>query len=188
MRIIFDGPKSRRDFLKGSGAVIIGTLAASGGPIALLAPTSTWALEMTRLDEHQGKTLLQFTRHLYPHKTLEDAAYALVVKSLDEDARSSQDAHDLLADGVAHLDEASGGDWLGLDDTQRFEQVKALAGTPFFEKVRSTAVVALYSNELAYAHFGYPGPKGTAGYLRRGFNDLTWLPELPDTASGPVPA
>ncbi|HEU0230792.1 MAG TPA: tat (twin-arginine translocation) pathway signal sequence [Burkholderiaceae bacterium] len=153
----------------------------------MLAPTKTWALELDTLDSHQGKTLLRFTRYLYPHKTLEDAVYALVVKNLDEDAAKDQSLRKLLADGVANMDKTAKGNWLSADGARQFAEVKALAGTPFFEKVRSTAVVALYSNELAYAHFGYPGPKGATGYLHRGFNDLKWLVSPPASASGPVP-
>lgn len=178
----------RRRFLQGSGAFIFGTLAIATGPIALLAPTRVWALELSNFDEHQGQALLQFTRHLYPHKTLEDAVYALVVKDLDASAGQDAAVRQLLADGVSELDKAAGGDWLAADEAKRLAQVQAMAGTPFFEKVRSTAVVSLYSNELAFAHFGYPGPKGNAGYLHRGFNDLQWLDEPEAGASGPVPA
>ncbi len=178
---------SRRDFLRESGSVIVGTLALTNGAIAMLAPTKTWALELGSLDAHQGKALLQFTRYLYPHKTLEDAAYALVVKNLDHDAAGDAKVRELLTTGVADLDKSAGGNWLGINAADRFTYVNALDGTPFFEKVRSTAVVALYSNELTYAHFGYPGPKGNAGYLRRGFNDLKWLVSPPAAASGPLP-
>lgn len=178
----------RRRFLQGSGAAIFGSLSLATGPIALLAPARAWALELSTLDEHQGKTLLQFTRHLYPHESLEDAVYALVVKDLDEGAGKDDSVHQLLTEGVAGLDQAAGGDWLAADEAKRFAEVKALEGTAFFEKVRSTAVVSLYSNELAFAHFGYPGPKGNSGYLHRGFNDLKWLDEPPASASGPIPA
>jgi hypothetical protein len=62
--------------------------------------------------------------------------------------------------------------------------VESIAGDPFFEKVRSTAVVSLYNNELAFAHFGYEGSSfEKSGYLNRGFDDLTWLPSPPETTS-----
>ncbi|HLQ85249.1 MAG TPA: hypothetical protein VK110_03780 [Salinisphaeraceae bacterium] len=178
---------SRRGFLKGGGALIVGTLTLSSGSIALMAPTRTWALEVNALDEHQGKTLLKFARHLYPHDDLEDAAYALVVKELDESAEDDPGLRALLQSGVRGLDGAAGGSWLDLDDDEQFLYVAALEGEPFFDKMRSTTVVSLYNNDLAFAHFGYPGEKGHAGYLHRGFNDLHWLPELPDKASGPMP-
>ena len=58
-------------------------------------------------------------------------------------------------------------------------------GQPFFEKMRATAVVSLYNNELAFAHFGYEGEAfSKGGYLNRGFNDLNWLP-APDQDASP---
>lgn len=178
---------SRRRFLATSGGVLVGTLAATSGALALLTPGRSWAVELKSLNTHQSKTLLQFTRYLYPHETLDDAVYALVVKDLDAAAVDDTAAHKQLVDGVANLDDATDGNWLAADDKARFAQVKAIEGTPFFETVRSTAVVSLYSNELAYAHFGYPGPRGSSGYLHRGFDDLDWLPDPPIEASGPIP-
>lgn len=178
---------SRRTFLKGSGSMLVGTLAVTGGPIAMLAPSTSWALELKKLNTHEGKTLLRFTRHLYPHDTLEDAVYALVVKDLDATAADDPAVRELLRAGVRNLNGAAGGDWLALNENDQFLYVDSLQGTPFFEKIRSTAVVSLYNNDMAFAHFGYPGSKGDAGYLHRGFDDLTWLPQPPDGASGPLP-
>jgi hypothetical protein len=45
----------------------------------------------------------------------------------------------------------------------------------------------LYNNPLAFKHFGYGGEEGDTGYLYKGFNELTWLPEPPLEASGPIP-
>lgn len=173
---------SRRTFLKGSGSVLAGTLAFAGGPIAMLAPSTSWAMELQALSDHQGATLLRFSRHLYPHDTLEDAVYAFVVKDLDAAAAADTATAKLLSDGIKALDKSAGGNWLALSESKQLELVKAIEGTPFFAKVRSTAVVSLYNNELAFAHFGYPGAKGSAGYLHRGFNDLHWLPEPPQAA------
>ena len=79
------------------------------------------------------------------------------------------------------------GDWLALDATQRQSSVAEAAGSPFFEKIRSSAVVSLYSNPLAFAHFGYQGEEGDMGYLFKGFDDLTWLPDPPVADSGLMP-
>jgi hypothetical protein len=127
------------------------------------------------------------TRHIYPHDTLDDAVYALVVKDLDTAAAADPAVATLLGEGIDGLNKAARGDWLATNAERQFALVEALAGSPFFEKVRGTAVVSLYNNELAFAHFGYEGSafeKG--GYLNRGFNDLTWLPSPPPDAS-PVP-
>lgn len=178
---------SRRGFLKSSGAVLVGTLAVTTGPISLLVPSKTWALELNKLSEHEAKTLLRFTRHLYPHDTLEDAVYALVVKDLDAAAAGDTATAKLLAEGVSKLDGLAGGSWLDLNENDQFTHVKSLEDTPFFQKAKSTTLVTLYNNDMAFAHFGYPGAEGDAGYLFRGFNELNWLPEPPNTASGPLP-
>lgn len=183
---MFDAAVSRRRFLKGGG-LLVGTLAFAGGPIAMLAPTRTWALEVKALNEHQGRTLLVFTRHLYPHDTLEDAVYALVVKDLDDKAQQDPAMQRQLTAGVARLDAIAGGSWLDRKPNMQDIDVESMAGTPFFETVRSTAVVSLYNNDMAFAHFGYGGREGDGGYLYKGFNDLSWVPAPPAAASGPVP-
>lgn len=184
---MLDTAVTRRTFLKGSGTVLMGTLALTSGSIALLAPSRTWALEMQSLSAREGELLLKFTRHVYPHATLDDAVYALVVKDLDAAAAADPATRDLVTDGIGRLDARAGGDWLALDDAAQNVHVHAVAGDPFFEKVRGTAVVSLYDNELAFAHFGYEGAAfNKGGYLGRGFNDLTWLPDPPPEASPPI--
>jgi hypothetical protein len=42
---------TRRDFLKTSRTVLVGTLAASSGVLSMLAPSQTWALELAKLDK-----------------------------------------------------------------------------------------------------------------------------------------
>nr|WP_300310456.1 twin-arginine translocation signal domain-containing protein [Halomonas sp.] len=184
---LFHNPVSRRVFLKASGGVLAGSLAFASGPIALLAPSRSWAVSLEYLSSRQGEVLLAVTRQLFPHAGLEDAVYALVVKSLDGKAADSEVAEQLRA-GISELDDKAGGDWLMLDDAQRLTLLKEVSGTPFFERVRGDAVVSLYNNPLAFAHFGYEGEKGNSGYLTQGFNDLTWLPDPPQPEAGYLPS
>lgn len=188
-RTAHTGPRiklTRRELLKGTG-VLLGTLAVSS-PLAMLAPSRAWALEMTGLTTRQGQVLLALTRRIYPHPSLDDAVYALVVKDLDKKAAADKSLQAMLAGGVKKLDAQAQGDWTRLPAAKQDSDTAALAGSPFFELVRSTAVVALYSNPLAYAHFGYGASEGDGGYLHKGFNDLAWLPEPPAADSGPVPS
>ncbi len=178
---------TKREFVLG-GASLVGALAFASGPVALLAPGRAWALPLTNLSEQEGATLMRMTRHIYPHDTLEDAVYALVVKALDDEAGSDAAVAALLREGVSALDAnaraAGAADFLSRSAADQLATLTEGADGAFFQKVRSTAVVALYNNELAFAHFGYEGPafeKG--GYLTRGFNDLHWLPEPSEAAS-----
>ena len=175
---------TRREFLQTSGTVLMGTIAASSGVLSMLAPSQTWALELTKLDKATGHALLQATRHILPHDTLDDAVYALVVKDLDTSAAGDDAVAKLLTDGVAHLNSDAGGDWSAADSDKQFAVLEKMAGNDFFEKIRGTAIVSLYNNEMAWAHFGYEGDAWKhGGYLTRGFDDLNWLPDPPADAS-----
>jgi hypothetical protein len=179
---------TRQRFLGTGTGLIVGTLAASSGAIALFAPTRTWALELNAVDEHVGKTLLLLTREIYPHDTLDDAVYALVVKGLDVEAAGSEETRELLNDGVAEMDKTAGGSWLDLSPEQRTASVEAMAaaGNPLFKKAHGKATVSLYDNDMAYAHFGYEGPSfARGGYMNHGFQDLSWLPDPPAEAARP---
>ncbi|WP_239023786.1 tat (twin-arginine translocation) pathway signal sequence [Salinicola corii] len=178
---------SRRVFLKASGGTLVGTLAYTNGAIAMLAPERSWAVITEQFDDHQARTLLVFTRHLLPHDKLEDAVYALVVKDLDRQA-ADPEMRQQLTHGIATLDRQSNGEWLSLDEGARQDQVEAIVGSPFFKTVHGSAIVALYNNPLAFAHFGYGGGVDDSGYLHRGFDDIAWLPEPPNAASGTLPA
>lgn len=174
---------SRRDLLKGTG-VLIGSIAASS-VLATLAPSRVWALEMSSLSQSDGETLLAFGQTLFPHQEMPTAIYALLVKDLDADAARDPKAAALLHQGCASLNSSAGGNFASATPEKRLAVAKPLAGTPFFAAVRSKCVISLYNNEMAWAHFGYEGPSWPRGYLRRGFNDLAWLPNPPEAASPP---
>jgi len=166
----------------------MGTLMATGGTLASLAPSRTWALTMNALTDAEGDKLLKVTRAIFPHDTLDDAVYALVVKDLDGAAANDADVAKLLRAGLAELDVRASGSWAGLDYLARENIVIKMAGTDFFEKIRGTSVVSLYNNEMAWAHFGYEGSSyEMGGYFDRGFQDLNWLPD-PDAAASPAKA
>lgn len=178
---------SRRQFLKTGSGVLMGTLAAGSGVLATLAPSRSWALTMSNLSGVEGARLLKVTRGIFPHDTLDDAVYALVVKDLDAAAKDPAVAA-LLRDGLQQLDDLASGDWAGLDYLARENLVIKMAGTDFFEKIRGTSVVSLYNNEMAWAHFGYEGSSyEMGGYFDRGFQDLDWLPD-PDADASPAKA
>lgn len=184
---MLDARLTRRHFLHSGRNMLVGTLALNSGALGLLAPSQSWALPLAALDPATGRALLKAARHIFPHDDLDDAVYALVVKQLDKDAGADPAVTTLLNNGVAALNEAAGGDWLALAPEPRFAILEKMAGDDFFEKIRGTAVVALYDNDMAWAYFGYEGDAWSkGGYLARGFNDLDWLPDPPRAASPPV--
>lgn len=175
---------SRRRFLHASGGLLLGTLMFTSGPIALMAPSQSWAMEMHTLSTPLASQLLLMIRRIYPHDTMEDAVYAFAVKALDERAAKDPSVTPLLLKGFAQLDQKSTAGWIKLTEAEQVRLLVEIQDSEFFKLVKGAAVNALYSNELAYKHFGYEGasfPKG--GYLMRGFDDLQWLPAPPAVAS-----
>jgi len=173
----------RRDFLQATG-VLTGLLAAAS-PLALLAPSRAWAVDLTALTSQEGTTLMAVTRTIAPHDQLEDAAYAVVVGALDTAAAKDQALRAELKAGLAAL----GAAFAAAPENERVAALRGVESGAFFQTVRSQTLLVLYSTPFAYAYFGYEGEAfSKGGYLFRGFNDLKWLPEVPLADSGPVPA
>jgi len=157
---------------------------AAGSPLALLAPSRAWAVDLTSLTSTEGATLLAAARTIAPHDKLEDAAYAFVIRAVDTAAASDEVLRKQLEDGIAAL----GAGFAGAPEQERVEALRKVEATPFFQNLRVQTLQVLYSTPLAYAYFGYEGEAfSKGGYLQRGFNDLRWLPEVPPSDSGPVP-
>ncbi|WP_238455752.1 tat (twin-arginine translocation) pathway signal sequence [Azohydromonas lata] len=171
-------PLTRRELLRGTG-VIFGHIAA-GSALVALAPSTAWALELRKLNEKEGRTLMAMGKVLYPHKQLPDAAYALLAKDLDAKAQKNADTAKQLVAGIRSLHQAAGGDFLKASPEIQLQIVKSLEGKPFFATVRGQCITSLYDNDIAFAAFGYPGASwDKGGYITRGFQDLQWLPEPP---------
>src|SRR6266852_1735774 len=146
-----------------------------------------WA-GLKTLNAHEGETLLKMSRQIYPHDRLDDSYYLKVVQDLDSEAGTTPDTAKLLHDGVANLDQAPNAKFITQSSDGQIAALKKGEGTPFFQKVRSTALVSLYNNHGVWAKLGYPGASyQLGGYLHHGFDDLNWLPDPPESAS-PKPA
>ena len=65
-----------------------------------------------------------------------------------------------------------------LDATERLSVLEQVQHTPFFQLVRSTTVVFMYSDRDVWEVLGYEGESSDkGGYVDRGFDDLDWLPD-----------
>jgi len=178
-----DLPQSadRRTFVRGVG-VLTGVIAL-GSPLAALAPSRAWAVEMQVLSSAEAEALMAMIRTIAPHDTLDASAYALVVKAIDGDAADSA-ARAQLKTGVASLVDG----FAVKPEDERARHLREIETGAFFQAVRTKTLMVLYSNPIAWAHFGFEGEAfSKGGYLLRGFNDLTWLPEVPLADSGVMP-
>jgi hypothetical protein len=177
---------ARRDFLRSSSR-LAGVLVAHSA-LGLLAPTLSWALELKHLAQTDADGVLMLARTLYPHRDLPDAVYALVVKDIDDYAADGTALSSVQA-GVKSLNAQVRGKFTEASDDRRRQAVTRWIDSPFVQKVRGICITTLYNNDMAFAHFGYEGDAfSKGGYLLRGFNDLSWLPNPPPDASPPFPA
>lgn len=174
---------NRRDLLKTTTGLLTG-LVVAGTPLALIAPTRAWAVDLTTLSSSEGAALMSVARTIAPHDKLDDAAYALVVQAVDSDAGKDASAKQTIRDGLKEL----GASFATSSERERVEALKKIEPSAFFQMMRVKTLQVLYSSPIAYAYFGYEGEAfSKGGYLLRGFNDLRWLPEVPAEDSGPLP-
>jgi hypothetical protein len=118
---------------------------------------------------------------MYPHDALPDDVYARVSERLAGAAREESGTARMIEDGVSALN--GGRAFAELPADEQFETLKGIDGSEFFELVRSTAVVEVYSDRRTWQLVGYEGTSfDKGGYIKRGFNDLDWLPD-PEAAS-----
>ena len=121
-------------------------------------------------------TITAAARAIYPHDALPDDVYARVGEKLAEAACEDPGTERTIEDGVSALN--GGRPFADLPADEQLEALKAIEGSDFFELVRSTAVVEVYSDQRTWQLVGYEGPSfDKGGYLDRGFNDLDWLPD-----------
>jgi Gluconate 2-dehydrogenase subunit 3 len=176
----------RREFIKTGALLVVGTTAAASTLITQAGADIAPALAV--LNPHQAQTLLRMARLIFPHKQLGDAPYWKVVADLDSAAKADPAVAKLMVQGVEQLDHSAGGKFVDLGKKRQVALLKAIDKGPFFQKVRGVELVTLYSDPAVWKSLGYPGGSYRyGGYLHRGFNDLAWLPNPPESAS-PKPA
>jgi hypothetical protein len=130
------------------------------------------------LEQNVAEAVAALARTLYPHVALPDSVYARVPAKIDEAAREDAAQAQTVNDGVADLDGRGDQPFVERSAEQQLADAKAIEGSDFFELVRSTAVVEIYSDPQTWTLLGYEGPSfAQGGYLERGFNDLDWLPD-----------
>jgi hypothetical protein len=174
---------NRRELLKTATGLLTGWVVA-GSPLSRIAAGRAWAVDLAALSSSEGATLMMVVRTIAPHDKLDDAAYALVIHAIDGDAAKDANLLRMVKEGIASL----GNNFATASESERVEILKKTESSPFFQTMRVKTLQLLYASPIAYAYFGYEGEAfSQGGYLFRGFNDLRWLPEVPDEDSGPLP-
>jgi hypothetical protein len=175
------GKYSRRNFLQGAATAIPVVAVASSTGIGI---EDAWATDATTLAPATLKTLVKVARDIYPHDLLADSYYITAIKPWDAKAAKDPAVKALLEDGVRRLDQDAQDrhkvaylhvPW----EADRVVLLQGIEHTDFFKKVRSDLVVSLYNQEELWPKFGYEGSSAEhGGYIKRGFNDIDWLPKV----------
>jgi hypothetical protein len=172
---------NRRTFLQGAAtAVPVVAVAASAG----VGIEDAWAADATTLTPATLKTLVKVARDIYPHDMLVDGYYVTAIKPWDAKAAKDPAVKAMLEDGVRRLDQDAQDKhkvayvqvpW----EADRVVLLQGIEQTDFFKKIRSDLVVSLYNQEELWPKFGYEGSSAEkGGYIKRGFNDIDWLPKV----------
>ncbi len=172
----------RREFLKTGALVVAGTAVAASG-LLNVAAAGDWTASLSTLKPNQAEALLAMAKRIFPHSSLNDACYVKVVELLDANSKSDPAVAKLLSEGVESLD-SKGGKFTGLNENEQIAALETIQNSPFFLKVHGADLESLYSNPEVWKAFDYQGPAyASGGYIKRGFNDLNWLPDPPESAS-----
>jgi hypothetical protein len=118
--------------------------------------------------------LAVLVKRMFPHDRFPDGPYERCAASIQAAVANDVRLSVQLSQGLQALDE---GGFADLDPGAAHSYLESIAGTTFFETVRSNAITTLYDDREVWAILGYEGPSfAQGGYLHRGFADLDWLP------------
>ena len=170
---------SRRIFLLGAATAV--PVVAAVGAVAI---EDAWAADATALAPATLKTMVKVARDIYPHDFLVDSYYITAVRPRDGKAAADPAVKAMLEDGVRRLDQDAK-DRHKLNYVQvpweadRVALLQGIEQTSFFKTLRGDLVVSLYNQEALWPKFGYEGSSAEyGGYIKRGFNDIDWLPKV----------
>lgn len=171
---------NRRIFLRGAATAVPAVAVATSVGLSI---EDAWAEGATTLAPATLKTMVKVARDIYPHDFLVDSYYITAIKPWDGKAAKDPTVKSLLEDGVKRLDQDAM-DRHKLSYTQvpwesdRVVLLQAIEQTAFFKALRSDLVVSLYNQEELWPKFGYEGSSAEhGGYIKRGFDDINWLPK-----------
>lgn len=126
------------------------------------------------------RTLTSVVRAMFPHDRFPDGPYERCAQAIVDGAAGDPRSEGLIRQGLVDLDAAAGdaGAFTELDPEAALAVLRGMAGTPFFELVRSKTVLTLYDDHEVWELLGYEGPSyERGGYGPHEFADLQWLPQ-----------
>lgn len=144
----------------------------------MVFPAKYPQLNETEMTEDARDILIRVIRVAFPHDSFPDGPYERTADTIMAAAADSTWFRVALTQGLLTLSHLAGGDFRDLDEEAATSVLRRIESTEFFGFIRRTTVLNLYDNEDVWQALGYEGSSfEKGGYIDRGFNDLTWLPE-----------
>src|SRR5215211_1369488 len=134
------GPCGQLDRRRGVGEGR-STSRRSGAPRRMVADGERTSMHY-QLSDSARETALRAARTMFPHDMLPDEDYMAVVRQIEVEAGNNEEVARQIEQGIAGLD--GSGSFGALDADAQLEALKGAEGSPFFELLKATAVVALY--------------------------------------------
>ena len=117
-------------------------------------------------------------RRLFPHPQVPARIYRDVAAGMATAIAKDAGLVALIQQGRKGLDSDDGLPWLDVDEIQQTSRLAEIENTPFFQTLRGMGSFSFYNNNEVWPYFGYEGSSfEKGGYIDRGFDDLSWLPE-----------
>src|SRR3954449_1979550 len=122
--------------------------------------------------------LTYIVRAMFPHPSFPDGPYERCAQTILDATAEDLRFRTQLHQGLRDLDSIGGAPFAQLDEAAKLDLLRGIAGTEFFEGVRSRVITSLYDDREVWSLLGYEGPSfAQGGYVERGFDDLEWLPD-----------
>ena len=130
------------------------------------------------LPDDAAARLVRMIKVAFPHRGFPDGPYERTADHIIATAATSAFQTAQLGQGLVSLDALRDKPFAELDGAEALAVLEEIQHTPFFQLVRSTTVVFMYSDRDVWEVLGYEGESSDkGGYVDRGFDDLDWLPD-----------
>jgi hypothetical protein len=140
-----------------------------------------WINQLRSFDPVEAEALVAVVQTLCPHDAVPLAPYRRVICQFDRIASETPAAHEAFKVVLGLLKEQWRLPFSDLAETYRVQSLKRIETTPQFFFVQRLAIRYFYDDVEIWTAFGYQGASvHLGGYVKRGFDDLDWLPPLPD--------
>ena len=167
---------TRRQFLKMGGDAFMLSLILGTGLAPLAKPA--FAGELKVLADDEAKTLLSVARTLFPHDKVDDGYYMNAVASIDTKCSQDGKTLDMVRQAIIRLNSAMGKPFADAAEISRVNLLRTMEKSEFFGLAYGETLNNLYGNPEIWKMLGYEGSSVEyGGYIGRGFDDLSWLPQ-----------